>query len=281
METLDVDYLEIKTKNHPDSSFNIKSPIFKNQIPTHLWISSGTSPSQTFLWILMVLMDIKAQNNWCIETLIIPYFPFSREKKSATALCSLLKKSGLKTIVTLDYHAPETLEKAPLDIINLLPTKIISQCIKSHFPIENTLLLAPDQGSHHRCSLISKETGIPFVTLEKRRDSVTNLPLLLSTPAQLSSLKGKKILIIDDILDSGATLNETVKLVENAGAQDCHALITHGVCSQPYKKPPFLKTIHIGNTLNNHIKKEAFMASLDFSAEFTRYFQNSYLEKRS
>jgi ribose-phosphate pyrophosphokinase len=159
----------------------------------------------------------------------VPFLPYGRQDKEVSNdQCFALRVLdeqvllGFDSVVTIDAHSDVS------SAVSRPPSSAIKHAIKES---NATVVCFPDAGAEVRytsltCSLTS------FV-LDKERDQATGNITGLRFVAKPESLKGKHILIIDDICDGGRTFIEAAKLIYQL-EPDCsvHLYVSHGIFSK-------------------------------------------------
>ena len=164
--------------------------------------------------------------------LLVPYFPASRadrtignESSGKYSYANLLT-SATYLVLTWDIHSTQSLSYPWLRNVPRMQQYLTSY----NFP-DNSVLLAPDEGSISRVAAISIATGIPYVHATKNRDYATGQLLSNSVPAVLGDYD--HIFVIDDICDGGGTF---LLLADSIRKQhitsDLHLFVTHGIFSK-------------------------------------------------
>jgi ribose-phosphate pyrophosphokinase len=172
--------------------------------------------------------------------IIVPYFPtgtmdrISKPGEIATAMslarmlnATPLCATGPPTIQILDIHALQ--EKFYFSDNVLVELKsavwlLIEEIgkIKANRPEETIAIAFPDDGAAKRFK--SKFGEIEHIIFEKRRVGNQRIVRVVSGVP-----KGKHVLIIDDLIQTGGTILECVKVIKECGASRVSAYVTHGV----------------------------------------------------
>lgn len=159
--------------------------------------------------------------------LIMPYLPYGRQDKEIsntstfalwTFLSVIANSRKFNKIKSLDIHSPYHLQ----DIINVAPTDFIYDVIAKTSP---DLICFPDKGASNRGYFTS---NIPTFSLSKKRNQDTGEIEGLTCDLPLD-LKGKSVLILDDITDAGGTFIQASKLLKELGADKVFLYTTHGL----------------------------------------------------
>jgi len=156
---------------------------------------------------------------------LIPYFAYARQDRDL--LMALAKTAGIQTLLTLTLHNPDLAQLCPIPLHLLETTAIFENDIQQR-SFDNPVIIAPDHGSIDRAqSLLTSKNPENFIAFNKKEDlskQATALKLL-------QKINHRDCLIIDDIVDTGKTLCQTITLLKTQGAAKIHAYVTHGVLS--------------------------------------------------
>lgn len=162
---------------------------------------------------------------------VIPYLGYARQDKleagkslAAAWLGQLFAASGVDRVVTLDVHSSLVKELYPIPLLSLEPYKIIALGIKQYLA-DGFVLVAPDEGALDNCRSFQQELGLtgPIAYFQKKR---TGAGVSFSS---LHGEVGKKVIIVDDILDTGGTLVGCCQLLQQAGVDEILIVVTHGL----------------------------------------------------
>ena len=161
-------------------------------------------------------------------TAVIPQYPYSRQDKrrgresiTAKLIGNLLEISGAHKVITLDVHSDAIIgffDK--LHVENLHFSNILIQYINQnlHRYKENMVVVAPDVGSAKRGLFFAKSLGVELAIIDKARDySKTST---VNRMQLVGNVKGKNVLLPDDMLATGSTLLKACEVLKENGAQE-------------------------------------------------------------
>ncbi len=163
---------------------------------------------------------------------ILPYLAYSREDKMksgeslATAwMGSLLKASAFDEIWTVDLHSEQDKTLFPLALESFSPSGLIAACIRD-LGLTDASIVALDNGAIPRCAAVKSRACMKsgdLVHFEKRR---TASGIIHYGP--FGKVESTAV-VIDDILDTGATLLSGCEKLVCSGAQELYIFATHGL----------------------------------------------------
>lgn len=192
--------------------------------------------------------------------LIIPYFPYARQDRvcnqgealSVKVMANLINSLKCDRITIIDPHSDVT----PALLNN---TQVVTQgyiLAKSELgkklQEENWVLIAPDAGAEKKTLEVAKrlsksEKYLDVFCGRKIRDTKTGK--ILATTFH-DDVKGRKVLLLDDICDGGRTFIELAKILQEKEAQEIALYVTHGIFSkglQPLR--PYFHQIYCYHTM--------------------------------
>lgn len=161
-------------------------------------------------------------------TAVLPYLAYSRQDRIAPGeslatawLGGLLRASGIDRLVTVDLHNPNARGLLRVPVRSLSPAPRFAGLIRD--PASATFV-APDRGAVERCRALARAAGgrTPIVTFEKERTRRGATSVMRGTP-------GPRAVIVDDILDTGATLAACARTLRDAGCRDVTVVVTHAL----------------------------------------------------
>ncbi len=194
-------------------------------------LNSITIPANDSLMQLLIMSDAARRASAGRITAIIPYMGYSRQDRkdksrvpiSAKLIMDLLQAAGIDRVVTMDLHAPQIagFTNLPVDHLQFRPS-LVDAIQKAGFKID--AVVAPDVGSVKRSEEYANILGVDLAIISKKRKNETNV----QTQHFIGDVKGKNVLIVDDLTESGGTLTEAAKACKNQRAKKIVAAVTHG-----------------------------------------------------
>lgn len=165
---------------------------------------------------------------------VFPYLAYMRhdrnnpkEDRAVDLIAKLSKVSGISQIITIDIHSQSSMDFFKIPIISLSPASLFAQKIRD-LNFVTSMIVSPDKGATERAEALKQELNITddVVVFTKKRQDRLNI---ISTVYQ-----GKieeKVIVVDDILDTGVTLINCVKILHKKGAKEILIAVTHGLFS--------------------------------------------------
>lgn len=239
---LKIKVVPIDVKNFKNGELNIKlldSVRGSETIIFQQFTQPGTEMHEE-IFELMLLCDTVSRAAANSITLCVPFIPYLRQDRkvegrepiSAKVLFNLIQKScsgKLSRIVTFDMHNPaeQGFVDLPLDNIPAMPVFAEFFVRESWFDPKNTVILAPDSGSAKKAEKLSGclglSDGVAIVHKERKKGEAAKAKSIIG------DVRGKQVLLIDDMIDTGGTMMAAADLAREKGAKDIYVAGTHGI----------------------------------------------------
>ena len=100
---------------------------------------------------------------------------------------------------------------------------LISEWIREH--VANPLIIGPDSESEQWVSAVANDARAPYSVLEKVRRGDRDVEISVKN---LADLGGRTPVLVDDIISSGRTMIEAVRLLTSLGGAPPVCLAIHG-----------------------------------------------------
>ncbi|MFO7294901.1 MAG: ribose-phosphate pyrophosphokinase [Caldicoprobacter sp.] len=201
-------------------------------------IQSICHPVNDNLMELLIMIDAFKRASAGRITAVIPYYGYARQDRKAKArdpitaklVADLITSAGANRVLTMDLHAPQIqgFFNIPLDHLLGMP-------ILAHYFIERGLegdevvVVSPDVGSVTRARSFANRLNASLAIVDKRRPRANEAEVM----NVIGDVKGKKAILIDDLVDTAGTLLQASLALVERGATEIYACCTHGVLSGP------------------------------------------------
>jgi ribose-phosphate pyrophosphokinase len=146
---------------------------------------------------------------------------------TAKLVADLLTRSGADRVLALDLHAAQIQGFFDIPVDHLHAGPVINEYVRSlNIPMQDFVVLSPDEGSIKRALLHQKKLGGAISIIDKRRSSATKTEAanLIGSP-----LEGKVAVIFDDMISTAGSVVNAANVARRNGARDVYACATHGV----------------------------------------------------
>jgi ribose-phosphate pyrophosphokinase len=230
----------VEVKEFPDREklIQVKINVKGKQV---IVVNSLFNPDEKIIDICLTadtLKDLGAKN----ITLIAPYLGYMRQDKRFHKGESISSKTIAKIIspffsklITVDPHLHRY---KSLNIIYKLKTKVLTanlllaDYIKKHY--KNVVIIGPDEESYQWSERVAKKVNAEVTVCKKTRYSSRKVKVDF---LEKIDIKGKTIVIVDDIISTGHTMIEVVKFVKKQKPKKIVCMGVHGLFAEDaYKK---------------------------------------------
>lgn len=207
----------------------------KNKVANQKCYILGTlAPPDKNLFHLLLLGHVLKKESARDVSALLPYLGYARqdkaEKKESLGISwigDLLMASGIDKIITVDLHNIKSAPLLKLPVVSLKSSELFASALNKD-KIKFDCILAPDKGARQRCKELSQVLNFsqPIAYCKKIRGVKG---VLIS--GIIGKLRGPRVLIHDDILDTGGTLVAACQAARRAGAKEITITVTHGLFS--------------------------------------------------
>ena len=205
-------------------------------------IQSTSDPVNNHLMELLIMIDALKRASAASITAVIPYFGYARQDRkvksrdpiSAKLIANLITVAGTDRVLTMDLHCPQIQGFFDIPLDHLQGGAVLAPYFKQQFSdeIDNLICVSPDAGSASRVRNFAERIGINvgLAIIDKRRQRA-NVSEVMNI---IGDVKGKTVLIADDMVDTAGTLCHAAEaVIDKGGAKEVYACATHGVLSGP------------------------------------------------
>ena len=224
-------YHDLKVGSFPDGETHLK---FSNNVNgrTVVLVQTLNNPNEKLIEILLAghtAKDLGAKK----VILVAPYLAYMRQDKRFHAGEAVSNRIIAKLfnvfyeIITIDPHLhriKSLREIFKMPAYALTANSLIAAYIRKN--IQNAVVVGPDAESYQWALNVAKLAGCKAIVLKKKRYNSKNVSIKLHDPAVV---RGKNVIIVDDIISTGHTMMETVRQIRQAKAKNIYCMCVHGV----------------------------------------------------
>jgi len=198
---------------------------------------SSTEPVNTWLLETLIMVDALKRASAKRVTVILPYYPYSRQDKkhrgrepiSARLVADLFRTAGTDRIITVDLHTPQTQGFFDGPVDHLFAQPLLAEHIRATHPGAAITVVAPDSGRVRLAERWADLLGGRPIAFIQRRDSLHRQDP--GATGIVGDVTGRLCVVVDDMIDTGATMAGASRLLIAHGASGVVATATHAVLS--------------------------------------------------
>jgi ribose-phosphate pyrophosphokinase len=223
---------KVNFSRYSDGEFQ---PSFEESVRgTRVFLIGSTNPSSENLMELLLMLDAAKRASARHITAVMPYFGWARQDRKdkprvpigAKLIAKLLETAGATRIITMDLHADQIQGFFERPVDHLYASTIFLPYIKD-LKLTNLTIASPDMGGSKRAYAYSKFLSSDVVICYKQREKAN----IISHMELIGDVKGKNVILVDDMVDTAGTLTKAADLMIERGAISVRAICTHALLS--------------------------------------------------
>ena len=223
---------KVNFSKYSDGEFQ---PSFEESVRgARIFIIGSTQPSSENLMEMLLMLDAAKRASARHITAVIPYFGWARQDRKdkprvpigAKLIAKLIETAGATRIITMDLHADQIQGFFEKPVDHLFASTIFLPYIKT-LNLSDLTIASPDMGGSKRAYAYSKFLTSDVVICYKQREKAN----IISHMELIGDVKGKNVILVDDMVDTAGTLTKAADLMKERGAISVRAICTHALLS--------------------------------------------------
>nr|WP_297786773.1 ribose-phosphate pyrophosphokinase [uncultured Allomuricauda sp.] len=223
---------KVQFSRYSDGEFQ---PSFEESIRgARIFIIGSTNPSSENLMEMLLMLDAAKRASARHITAVMPYFGWARQDRkdkprvpiAAKLVAKMLETAGATRIITMDLHADQIQGFFEKPVDHLFASTLFLPYLKG-LNLDNLCIASPDMGGSKRAYAYSKALECDVVICYKQRAKAN----VISHMELIGDVKGKNVVLADDMVDTAGTLTKAADLMMERGAASVRAVTTHGLLS--------------------------------------------------
>lgn len=193
-----------------------------------------------FMLLAQLVEAVRHQTDVLVSHLELPWLPWARQDRHMVAGDSFALKVFARQLNTLQFDKVKVLDPhsdaaaAAIDNFVSLPQDVCllqSTTLQLQFTKNALMLVAPDAGALKKIDAVARAAGVAeYAILSKKRDVASGN--LTGFTLVAGDVKGRDVLIVDDLCDAGGTFIGSAQVLRDAGARSVSLYVTHGIFSK-------------------------------------------------
>jgi ribose-phosphate pyrophosphokinase len=199
-------------------------------------IQPTSPPVDHHLMELLIMIDALRRASAYRITAVVPYFGYARQDRkvqprvpiSSKLVADLITVSGANRVLTMDLHAGQIQGFFNIPVDHLYAAPVVLRYFQER-EWDEGVVVAPDAGGVERARAFAKRLGTSLAFIDKRREGPNDAKVMHI----VGDVKGRDVIIVDDIIDTAGTITQAVAALREEGARRIYASCTHPVLSGP------------------------------------------------
>lgn len=201
-----------------------------------VYLVQSTFPNSDNLMELLLMIDAAKRASAHSVIAVLPYFGWARQDRkdkprvsiAAKLVADLLTAAGVDRVITMDLHADQIQGFFNVPVDHLYASTVFIPYIQS-LKLEDMAIATPDVGGAKRANSYAKYLNVPLVLCHKHRAKAN----VVESMTVIGDVKGKNVILIDDMVDTAGTIAKAANLMMAEGAKSVRALASHAIMSDP------------------------------------------------
>lgn len=188
-------------------------------------------------------------------TAVLPYYGYARQDRKAKArdpitaklIANLIVASGARRVLSVDLHAGQIQGFFDIPVDHLMGLPILAEYFLNK-QMDDFIVVSPDLGGVTRARSLADRLNSPLAIIDKRRPR----PNVSEVMNIIGEVEGKKVIMVDDIIDTAGTITLGAQALLDKGATEIYTCCIHPVLSgaamERLAKSP-IKEVVVTNTI--------------------------------
>ena len=198
------------------------------------YVIQSLVPPADNIWEFLMIGDALKRASAVERIACIPYLGYSRQDRkcnprepiSAKLLANILQSAGFTRIITIDLHSDQVQSFYDIPVDHLSANYVFIPYIKK-LNLPNLMIGTPDVGGSKRAKKFADVFNTDLVICNKVRKQANEI----SEMKIIGDVRGKDVILVDDLIDTAGTICKSADLMMENGATSVRAVVTHPILS--------------------------------------------------
>jgi ribose-phosphate pyrophosphokinase len=233
-ESISLPLGKCSVKPFPDGETFVK--IEENVRGEEVFVVQPTSPPTNHnLMELFIMIDALRRASAARITAVLPFYGYARQDRkdqprvpiTAKLIANLLVASGANRILAMDLHAQQIQGFFDIPVDHLYAAPVMYEYLRTK-KLGDLVVVSPDVGGLKMAHAYSQTLEAGLAIVAKRRKSATEVESM----AVIGDIKGKNVLLVDDLTETAGTLTQAAALLKKKGAKQILACVSHAILNE-------------------------------------------------
>lgn len=229
-EILDATIVSVNLKLFPDGEYCLR---FEGDVKGEevVLVQSTGPPQDANIMQLLLMLDAINDLGAKKVTAVVPYLAFARQDKrflpgesvSAETVVKLIEACGTDRFITVNIHSESTIKRFSFPTENLSAITLLAEHFRNR-GLGGAFSLSPDKGALELAEEADRVLGGGCGWIRKKRNRYTGE---IQVEKKSLNVKGRDVIVFDDIVSTGGTIARAVKMLKTQGARRVYAACVH------------------------------------------------------
>jgi ribose-phosphate pyrophosphokinase len=198
-------------------------------------VQSTSPPTNHHLMEMFIMMDAVRRASASRITAVMPFYGYARQDRkdqprvpiTAKLVANLLVAAGANRILTMDLHAQQIQGFFDIPVDHLYAAPVMYDYLKQK-KIQDLVVVSPDVGGLKMAHAYSQVMEAGLAIVAKRRKNA----LEVESMTVIGDIRGKNVLMVDDLTETAGTLTAAAALLKKKGAKKILACVSHAILNE-------------------------------------------------
>ena len=197
-------------------------------------VQSSSPPTNHHLMEMFIMIDALRRASATRITAVLPFYGYARQDRkdqprvpiTAKLVANLIVAAGANRVLAVDLHAQQIQGFFDIPVDHLYASPVMFEYLKSK-KLSDLVVVSPDVGGLKMAHAYSQVLDASLAIVAKRRKSATEV----ESVAVIGDIRGKNVLMVDDLTETAGTLTNAAALLRKRGAKKIFACVSHAILS--------------------------------------------------
>ncbi len=183
---------------------------------------------------LLIMIDAFRRASARRITAVLPYYGYARQDRkdqprvpiTAKLMANIITTAGADRVLSMDLHAQQIQGFFDIPVDHLYALPVIVNYVRQK-NLKDLMVVSPDVGGIKMARAFAKALGTDLAVVDKRRWGPNEVEVM----NLIGEVKGRSVLIPDDMISTGGSMVQAVGAILKAGATEVYACCSHGILS--------------------------------------------------
>ncbi len=197
-------------------------------------VQSSSPPTNHHLMEMFIMIDALRRASASRITAVLPFYGYARQDRkdqprvpiTAKLVANLIVAAGANRVLAVDLHAQQIQGFFDIPVDHLYASPVMFEYLKAK-KLSDLVVVSPDVGGLKMAHAYSQVLDASLAIVAKRRKSATEV----ESVAVIGDIRGKNVLMVDDLTETAGTLTNAAALLRKRGAKKIFACVSHAILS--------------------------------------------------